>query len=165
MSRQMPPNLNKFCSFAVSFVPPARRSQRQDGSRSCWICNSSCNIYFWGGFFLDFPPIGTVQNRIATPCTWFHSYNNVFIFFLPCSVDIVATTTILNFFFPIMIFWLLDHDFFLWFVPCLDVSLIFFFSFHVFMLAFFFIFVLCHDVGFYFFPIFAKIIITLVCCD
>ena len=33
-SRQISPNLGKFCPFAVSFVPLAKRSQRQDANRS-----------------------------------------------------------------------------------------------------------------------------------
>ena len=148
MSRQTPPSLSKFCSFAVSFVPPARRSQRQDGSRSCWICNSSCIIYFLRGFFLDFPPIGAVRNRIATPC-WFHSYSNVFIFLALFgwyrSYNHNYKFFALSWFFDFLIM------IFFWFVPCLDVSLIFCFSFHVFMLAFFSIFVSCHDLGIFFF--------------
>jgi hypothetical protein len=80
-SCQIPLGLGKFCPYAVSFVPPAIRSQRHDGSLSCVLVEfivlaMICNLFL--GSILDFTPRGAIENCIVAPY-WFCTYNRVFI--------------------------------------------------------------------------------------
>jgi hypothetical protein len=52
--------------------------------------------YIYIVFYLDFTPIGAIEICIATPC-WFCIYNNIFIIFQPCSVDVITTAKVFFF--------------------------------------------------------------------